>query len=175
MTVLLETTLSYLPENSKAVYSLVTDEVYENVTCAFVVGFYNGKLVLANNLRRGLEIAGGHIEENETPRDCGIREFLEETGCKLSYVSPFIRLDVFCSGQKPENYKYPYPKSTMEFFYGEISEIGHDIIVSEVEEPSFINIDNLLDNPIYFVIKYKTNETFRLIIDQAILLYNKRN
>lgn len=176
MTILLETTLSYLPENSKAVYSLVSNEVYENVTCAFVLGFYEGKLMLANNLKRGIEIPGGHIEEDETPKMASIREFLEEVGGNLSYISPFIRLDIICSDQQPiKNYKYPYPRSIMEFFYGEVSDIGNDIITSEVAQPSFINIDNLLDNSHDFVKKYQDDQSFRLIIDQAILYYRTRN
>lgn len=168
MNILFETSLSYLPKDNKASYHFVDDEVLENVTAGFVIAFYNGNIVLANNIKRGMEIPGGHIEKGEKPIQAAEREFLEETGCKLKSIKPFIRLDMECFGEKPENYKYPFPKSTMEFFIGEVSEVGYDIFVDEVKDPFFINMDIDCEHTQMLIDKMKDNESFSVLINAAL-------
>lgn len=108
---ILETTVSYVPGDNTQVYDFLEsyNKPVPNTTAAFVLGFYKNQLVLARNLKRGIEIPGDHIESGETVEQAGIREIKEETGAIVKKVRPCIRSTLTCNFEKPEDYKYPSP------------------------------------------------------------------
>ena len=89
----------------------------ENTTAAFIIGFYKGQLVLARNLRRGIEIPGGHIEEGESPKEAAIRELREETGAVVKQVRPLFRSTLTCFFEKPEKLQVSLPSVPYGFLY----------------------------------------------------------
>jgi 8-oxo-dGTP pyrophosphatase MutT (NUDIX family) len=86
---------------------------------AFVVPFIDeNQIVIANNVRRGYEIPGGHIEPGEMAIDAARRECLEETGFELRHIIPIGYLKMTSEGEVPEGWKYPHPISYQQFFVG---------------------------------------------------------
>lgn len=178
---LLETTASYVPGKNTLVYDFLDyyNKPVDNTTASFVIGFYKNQLVLARNLRRGIEIAGGHIEPGETVEQAGIREIKEETGAIVKKVRPFVRSTLVCDFEKPEHYKYPFPVSHMEFMIADIERMTDDIMTSEVGEPILIPVEMFDDtvvkdlsklsseDQLEFLDKMK-NEAFRIKIELAI-------
>jgi len=75
-----------------------------------------GSLVLANNRRRGPEVAGGHIEPGETAEQGAVREAREETGAVLAGLVPVGFFRSVTQAVKPEGYRYPHPVSCQQFF-----------------------------------------------------------
>ena len=73
----------------------------------------NGKILLAHN-NNTYQFPGGHTEENESKKDCLIREVLEETGIELNVdEEPFLCIttydnNYFGSGKKVLNSIYYY-------------------------------------------------------------------
>lgn len=76
----------------------------------------DGALVLANNRRRGPEVAGGHIEPGETAAQGAVREAREETGALLDGVFPVGFFRSVTEAERPEGYRYPHPVSCQQFF-----------------------------------------------------------
>lgn len=134
------TKASYLPGDNQLIIETVDDFKKENVTAAFCFGFYENKLVFAYNQRRGIEIPGGHVEENEDVKEAAIRELYEETGAVIENISPVIRFTHHCFFEKPEDYKYPYPESYMEFFVGKVRNIEEYIENDECRAPVLIEM-----------------------------------
>ena len=73
----------------------------------------NGKILLAHN-NNTYQFPGGHTEENESKKDCLIREVMEETGIELNVdEEPFLCIttydnNYFGSGKKVLNSIYYY-------------------------------------------------------------------
>lgn len=118
MNIHIETTAPYIPGKNTILYSSCIDEPIENVTASFCYLFVgNNKILLANNRKCGLEIPGGHVEPNETPRQASIREAQEETGVVIKKLHGYVMTAKHtCLFDKPENYNYPYPISYMNFY-----------------------------------------------------------
>ena len=178
---ILETTASYVPGDNTQVYDFLEpyNKPVSNTTAAFVFGFYKNQLVLARNLKRGIEIPGGHIEPGETVEQSGIREIKEETGAIVKKVRPFIRSTLTCNFEKPEHYKYPFPISHMEFMIADIERMTDDIMTSEVGTPILIPVEMVDDTVIKDLSKLSSedqlefldkmkDEAFRIKIDLAI-------
>ncbi|WP_315922071.1 NUDIX domain-containing protein [Mesorhizobium sp. SP-1A] len=95
----------------------------------------DGKLVMANNRRRGPEVAGGHIEGDETSMEGAKREALEETGAHVDELTPVGFFRSVTEGEEPENYRYPYPVSCQQFFAGIATRIDKYEANDECLEP----------------------------------------
>ena len=177
---LMSYSVPWVPGDNLMTYDLLpwwAPEV-ENTTAAFIVAFYQDQLILARNLKRGLEIPGGHIEEGESVKDAAIRELREETGAVANKPRPFIRSTLTCNFEKPEGYKYPHPVSHMEFMISDVKEMTGKIMENEVGAPILIPtevIDGVIvrslghlsnEDRLEFLDKMK-NESFRLKIDAA--------
>lgn len=73
----------------------------------------NGKILLAHN-NNTYQFPGGHTEENESKKDCLIREVMEETGIELNVdEEPFLCIttydnNYYGSGKKVLNSIYYY-------------------------------------------------------------------
>lgn len=63
----------------------------------FVINPINKKILLVNHKKFNKWVQpGGHIEENETPEECALREVYEETGLKITLLGErFPREDDF--------------------------------------------------------------------------------
>lgn len=143
--------VSWVPGDNLQEYHIVAEETqHQNTTTAsFVLGFFENKLVLADNLKRGIEIAGGHVEPGETVLQAAIRETFEEIGGIVSNIRPFIRSTLTCFFDKPENYRYPFPVSHMEFYIAELSSIQQPTMLNEVNKPVFLGFE-VVDNQVVF-------------------------
>lgn len=108
---------------------------------AFVVAFMdNGDLVLADNLRRGAEVCGGRIEGNETAAEAAIRESGEEAGAVLKEITPLGIFRSHTTGERPEDYGYPYPTSFQQFFTGIVDYIDLSLVKKdESAGPIFVS------------------------------------
>ena len=95
-------------------------------------------LVMARNTRRGLEIAGGHVEAGETLEQAARREALEEGLCKVPVLLTLGHLQMTTGGPKPEGYKYPYPVSYQQFFTGIVEGFADYVGNDECFEPELI-------------------------------------
>ena len=88
--------VSYLPTPNKVEVVITSELAPADLTkTAFMVPVCDdGGIIIAVNQRRGLEIAGGHIESDETAEDAAFREAFEETGTTVSNVTPigFLRM-----------------------------------------------------------------------------------
>ncbi len=57
--------------------------------CGSAIPFNKGKVLLIKHKKLNVWLnPGGHVEENETPIECALRETLEETGIKVKVVDP---------------------------------------------------------------------------------------
>ena len=95
-------------------------------------------LVMARNIRRGLEIPGGHVEPGETLEQAARREALEEGLCKVPVLIPLGYLQMTTSGPKPEGYKYPYPVSYQQFYTGIVEGFADYVGNDECFEPELV-------------------------------------
>lgn len=94
-----------------------------------------GKLIMANNRRRGPEVAGGHIEDDETSMEGAKREVWEETGAHTDNLTPIGFFRSVTEGEKPDSYRYPYPLSCQQFFAGIATRIDKYEANDECLEP----------------------------------------
>lgn len=124
--------IEYIP-GINIVETFITDDLPPPELCAtsFYIIFYKDKLILANNLRRGMEISGGHIEKGETIHNAALREAREETGFfDIKYIGHFVRRHT-SNTEMPEGYKYPHPISYMTFFIGIAENYDFDLIIED--------------------------------------------
>lgn len=63
-------------------------EIPEFCDSVLIVLFHGTQLVLVENPNRGLEMTGGHTENNETITDTAIRESYEEAGAIIEDIKP---------------------------------------------------------------------------------------
>lgn len=124
--VYVENDVSYLPIPNRVEIVLSEELAPVDLTrTAFMVPvFEDGALLIAQNRRRGLEIAGGHIEGEETPEEAAIREVMEETGCEVRDVRPIGYLRMMTEGEIPADYAYPFPLSYQQFFAARVDRLG---------------------------------------------------
>ena len=124
--------VSYLPLPN-FVEVVVSDQSCDPVLTrtAFMIPVHpDGSIVLAQNRRRGVEIAGGHVEPGETLVEAATREALEEVGCTVADVRPIGFLRMVSSGEVPNDYPYPHPLSYQQFFAGRVVE-QHKYVVND--------------------------------------------
>jgi 8-oxo-dGTP diphosphatase len=88
----------------------------EQVTAALVLAFSGDRFLMADLVRRGLDIPGGHVEHGESLEEAMRREVYEETGARLDEAQVLAWEHYRLLGQRPENYPYPYPDSYMLFY-----------------------------------------------------------
>ncbi|UTC29164.1 8-oxo-dGTP diphosphatase [Brevundimonas phage vB_BpoS-Bambus] len=120
--------VDWLPKPNRVDLILSDDEAPEDLTrTAFMVPYLDTwAVVLAHNTRRGIEMAGGHIEAGEGMLDAALRELREETGVDdVRDPEPLGYLRMFCAGDKPEgHYPYPFPLSYQQIYTGRAMSLG---------------------------------------------------
>ena len=118
--------VAYLPTPNTVEVVITSELAPPDLTkTAFMVPVCDdGGIVIAVNQRRGLEIAGGHIEDGETAEQAAFREAFEETGTTVSNVVPigFLRM-TSTADAAPHGYAYPFPLSYQQFFAGNVENI----------------------------------------------------
>ena len=104
---------------------------------AFVFPFLDdGRVVLATNRRRGLEVPGGHRDQLpdgqglETPEETAAREAFEEAGAVVADLVPIGFLRARTTAAKPEGYRYPHPLSCQQFYAGRVTAM-HDYVEND--------------------------------------------
>lgn len=95
----------------------------------------DGAVVLAVNRRRGLEIAGGHVEEGETLEEAASREAYEETGAWVADAQPIGYLRMTVAAEQADDYPYPYPVSYQQFYAGRLIDLDTYAANDECLEP----------------------------------------
>ena len=133
----------YLPLPNR-IEVIATDELAptELTKTAFMIPFDNqGRVGIAHNVRRGLEIAGGHVEPGETLTSAAHRECFEETGLWVSGIQAIGYLRMTSEGEVPDGWKYPHPVSYQQFFAGRvIRQVAYEVN-DECQEPAFLTPD----------------------------------
>ncbi|WP_191276999.1 NUDIX domain-containing protein, partial [Neobacillus kokaensis] len=77
--------LDFLQTSEEEINKYVTDAP---LTHSLVVAKYQEKyLLIFNKWRQNWELAGGIIDDGETPRECAIRELFEETYQSIKQLS----------------------------------------------------------------------------------------
>lgn len=113
----------------EATLTTITNEEMNNLsiekgktTSAFCFIFEGNQVILLEhaNSKRGYDIPGGHLENNETPLEAMEREVLEEVGCLIKNIKP-IGCQII-EKLYPEE-KYPDLISNQMFFKAELKEI----------------------------------------------------
>ena len=73
------------PPNFLFIYSF---SLTMSIAFVYVIAFdHDGRFIMVKHVDRAWEMPGGRIEEGETPREAGIREFLEETGMEVEQIT----------------------------------------------------------------------------------------
>lgn len=105
--------------------TVVTTELPDQsrITGAFVLAFVGNELVLTQLKERGWDIPGGHLEPGESPADAMKRELYEEAGAVIDQYGLLGYEEITLLGDKPANYKYPYPDSYMVFYWAAVSRL----------------------------------------------------
>lgn len=111
------------------VKTFLADTIPDVGCCTSAYAFvFKDSTFLQTDLRDGeregrtLDIPGGHIDPGETPEQAVVRETFEETGVRVSVRNLVGYQEVTLTAAKPDNYRYPYPKSYMAFYLCDIVE-----------------------------------------------------
>jgi len=93
------------------------------LTYSVICARFSGKWVFVRHRNRTTwEIAGGHIEDNESPDEAALRELREETGAKVFDISCVATYSVDKDGSKGYG----------RLFFAEVSKLGDVPDVSEI-------------------------------------------
>ena len=71
---------------------------YKNkrISCRAII-IEDGRILLSHETKGDIYMSpGGGLEENETDEQCVEREVLEETGCIVKAVKPFVTVNEYC-------------------------------------------------------------------------------
>lgn len=140
--------IEWLPKPNQI--STVISEVMPDrhlITCSFVLAFFNDEILFTDLHARGWDIPGGHIEHEESAEQAVIRELYEETGAKILDLEllGFVEIEMF--GEKPEDYKYPFPKSYMVFFWSNIIQLDDIQPNDEIRGRELLTPEQVLNVP----------------------------
>jgi len=86
------------------------------MSSAYVLAFDQDNRVLLADLNRGWDIPGGHIDPGETAEEAARREAQEETGAIIGEMELIAGQYIIMEGDKPKDYKYPFPLSVQPLF-----------------------------------------------------------
>jgi 8-oxo-dGTP pyrophosphatase MutT (NUDIX family) len=105
----------------------------------------DGRVAYAMNARRGIEVAGGHVDPGETPREAAEREAVEEVGARVEDVRPLGFLRCISHGEPSPEYraKYPWPISFQRFYVGRLTELGAHTMPDECNEPVMLDAEGV--------------------------------
>lgn len=114
-----------------------------NITSAHALCFHEQQLLLVNIDHRGWDILGGHLETNETPQDCVIREVMEE-GAVSGDLILLGAIEVNHSHNPNWSTASPYPKIGYQLFYRmDVTEIHSFCAIHESLERQWVEPKNV--------------------------------
>jgi uncharacterized phage-associated protein/ADP-ribose pyrophosphatase YjhB (NUDIX family) len=145
-----EENLPWLPLPNRADWIVGGDPPpSQGVTAAFVFAFKEEELLMSyiNHSERGWNLPGGHLEEGEDALEAAVRETWEEGAAHLNNIRYFAHQRLYCEGEKPEGYSYPFPESYQIFFLAQIGEIGELEVTEEVTERKLVPPDEAAEIP----------------------------
>jgi 8-oxo-dGTP diphosphatase len=82
----------------------------------------NSVLVISQDNRHQYILPGGTLEPGESPLEALHREILEETGWTIGNIKHIGFMHLHNTGNKPPDYKYPFPDSIWSIFISEAIE-----------------------------------------------------
>jgi 8-oxo-dGTP diphosphatase len=113
-----------------------TYEPGDKLTYSVIPARYNCKWIFVRHHKRfSFEIAGGHIEEGESPLEAAVRELMEETGAVQFNLECIATYSVKKDGKTGWG----------RLYLADIQEIGPIPDISEIEEIVFL--DTIPENP----------------------------
>jgi 8-oxo-dGTP pyrophosphatase MutT (NUDIX family) len=140
--------ISWLPSGSTVEVWIGDQEPPpELVTASFAFLFADdGMVLMANVLKRGADIPGGHVESGETPENAIIRETVEETGAhiRILCVVGYLKINV---PNPPQGYRYPTPVAYQSFYSAAVVERGAHTMPEECGEPLLLDPLEVAANP----------------------------
>lgn len=68
--------------------------LFTHPDAVLIFPFYKGQLLLTRHMKRGWELPGGKMEENEWPIHAAIRELFEETGAETEAVETIAQYKI---------------------------------------------------------------------------------
>jgi 8-oxo-dGTP diphosphatase len=140
--------IEWLPKPNQ-ISTVISDNMPERhlITCSFVLAFSEDEIVLTDLHARGWDIPGGHIESGESAEEAVERELYEETGARILPPELLGYVKIEMSGEKPENYKYPFPKNYMAFFWSKIIQLDDIQANDEIRGRGLLTPEQVLDVP----------------------------
>jgi 8-oxo-dGTP diphosphatase len=106
------------------------------LTYSVIASKYKDKwLFVRHHKRRTFEIAGGHIEEGETPDEAAARELMEETGALKFNIDCVATYSVKKDGETGWG----------RLYFAEVLELGPIPDISEIEE--VVMLDTIPEHP----------------------------
>ncbi len=126
-----------LPNNVDVIISDRCAPAELNKTTFLMAFDDNGNVVLADDVKRGPEVPGGHIEpEDHEPgkryriasANGAIREAAEEAGIVVGDLTPLGIFRSHTTAEKPEGYRYPFPTYCQQFFVGMVERIDMSLL-----------------------------------------------
>ncbi len=140
--------ISYLPKPHLMNIELTSkyEQTTDITSCFCFIEDKDGKILVfehSTDNSRKIDIPGGHIDEGENPLDCIIREVIEETGFSINNIKCLGIKHIELFGDKPINYKYPWPKSNMIFFKAKLGTKISEELFEDSAGISFLTKDEL--------------------------------
>jgi 8-oxo-dGTP diphosphatase len=140
--------IEWLPKPNQ-ISTVISDHLPEQhlITCSFVLAFSDDDIVLTDLHARGWDIPGGHIEAGESAEEAVLRELYEETGATIlpPELLGYVMIEMF--GEKPENYKYPFPKNYMAFYWSKIIRLDDIQVNDEIRGRGLLPPEQALNVP----------------------------
>jgi 8-oxo-dGTP pyrophosphatase MutT (NUDIX family) len=146
-----ENNLSYvpLPNKAKWISSSYKELSLDLVTSCFCIVKYKDNYVFTKHVSRGIEIAGGH-REDESILDCVNREISEELGVKnLIDVKYLCHQEIEILVPKIKDYQYPYPKSCQIMFFAKTDSLEEFEKCFDSLGRVLVKTDEIKKHPIY--------------------------
>jgi 8-oxo-dGTP pyrophosphatase MutT (NUDIX family) len=119
----------------------------EPCSAAFAFAFDGeGRMVLANVLKRGPDIPGGRVEPGETPEETAVREAAEETGARIRLLGKVghLRIEV---PNPPPGFRYPTPVALQPFYAAVVEAMGPVTMPHECGTPAWVDPREAAEDP----------------------------
>lgn len=137
--------LNWLPHKHTAKLHIGSISNPADVTASFIFAFKGEEILLAQVYSRGWDIPGGHRERAETAEECITRELFEECATSPIIMGELGELEITLEGDTPpQAYPYPFPTSTLAFFWGVVDNIGKPSASMEVGEAKLFSVEDAL-------------------------------
>lgn len=140
-----ENNVAYLPQPNTVELVLTSEPPPPELTrTSFMVPITeDGGLVLAHNRKRGIEFAGGHINNGETARQAAMREGVEETGATCSDIVQIGYLRMRSAGKAPPEWGYPHPEGYQVFHAGRVVSMESYVENEECTRPEVFSPEDI--------------------------------